>query len=308
MKLWSLFLAVYELALCSEIFYNDHLTPYHHHGSIRETREAKKTCKHVSLFNESFETFERNVSKPIANGQISIHRFADSVSDYRLPGNLTRHLRHTALGTMAVIDDPYYMLSVLEPGGGNGCSNKYFTTQTSLVRETVAKRLGGCLASVNGGYFKVSTGECLGNVVSDGKVVQTSNNEQNANFGIKQDGSIVVGYLSDSEILNNTFRQLVTGVIWLVRNGSSFVNESMALECSLHEETGRMETFVNVLSARTAIGHDANGRVIIVQVCVCVCCDYSCNNIHIYYRLMDRHTTEVLTYGSLLMYLYRMDL
>ena len=58
----------------------------------------------------------------------------------------------------------------------------------------------------------------------------------------------------------------MSGVIWLVRNGSSFVNESMTLECSSHEDTGRMKTFVDVISARTAIGHDADGRLVIAQV------------------------------------------
>ncbi len=264
---------LYGLALCSELFPDDVLTPYtHHHGSRRFTREVQD-CKHVSWENETYEVFKLNVEKPQLAAQILIHKFADFVSDKSIPGNLTRYLRHTALGSIAYIDDPYYMLSVLEPGGKGGCKKTYFTTRKSSVGDTASSRPKGCKVAVNAGYFKVSTGECLGNIVSDGCLVQTSNDEQNANFGIREDGSIVVGYLSDSEIRNmtNPFRQLVTGVVWLVRNGTSFVNESLQLECSSHEDTGKMDTFANVLSARTAVGHDIKGRVVILQVCMCVC-------------------------------------
>lgn len=259
---------LYGLALCSELFPNDVLTPYtDRHGSGRFTRDVKE-CKHVSWNNEIFEVFKLNVEKPQLASQIQVHRFTDSVSDKSLPGNLTRYLRHSALGSIAIVDDPYYMLSVLEPREKGGCKPAYFTTTRSLVRNTADGRTNGCKVAVNAGYFKVSTGACLGNIVSDGRLVQTSGDEQNANFGIRQDGTIVVGYLPDSEIRNssNPFRQLVTGVVWLVRNGSSFVNESIQLECSTHEDTGKMAVFAKVLSARTAVGHDAQGRVVIVQV------------------------------------------
>ncbi len=259
---------LYGLALCSELFPNDVLTPYtYRHGSGRFSRDVKN-CKHVSWNNETYEVFKLNVEKPQLAAQIQVHKFADSVSDKSLPGNLTRYLRHTALGSIAFIDDPYFMLSVLEPREKGGCKPTYFSTTRSLVRDTVETRTGGCKVAINAGYFKMSTGGCLGNIVSDGRLVQTSGDEQNANFGIRQDGTIVVGYLPDSEISNssNPFRQLVTGVVWLVRNGSSFVNESIQLECSSHEDTGKMDVFASVLSARTAVGHDAKGRVVIVQV------------------------------------------
>lgn len=259
---------LYGLAVCSDLFPDDVLTPYtDYHGSRRNSRDVQN-CKHVSWENETFEVFKLNVEKPLPTARIQVHQFADSVSDRILPGNLTRYLRHTALGSIAFIDDPYYMLSVLEPNEKGGCKKTYFSVKKSTVRETASKRPDGCKVAVNAGFFKMTSGECLGNIVADGRLVQTSNDEQNANFGIRQDGSIVVGYLPDSEIFNTTnpFRQLVTGVVWLVRNGSSFVRESIQLECASHEDTGRMETFANVLSARTAVGHDSKGRVVIVQV------------------------------------------
>lgn len=172
------------------------------------------------------------------------------------------------VGSIAYIEQPYYTFSVLEPGHRGGCKIQYWSATRSTVRNTASHRYGGCRLAVNAGYFNVHTGRCLGNIVSDGHIVQTGNDEQNANFGIRRDGTITVGYIPDEEIfsLTNPFHQLVAGVIWLVRNGSNFVNESMELECSSHEDTGRMETFVNVISARTAIGHDAQGRIVLAQV------------------------------------------
>jgi exopolysaccharide biosynthesis protein len=141
-------------------------------------------------------------------------------------------------------------------------------TPRGSVQETVANRKHGCHLAANAGYFEVTNGRCLGNIVSDGNVVQTAGGTQNANFGIREDGTIVVGYITDEEIFDqsNPYRQLVTGVIWLVRNGSNYVNESMYIECSDHEDTGNMETFVNVISARSAIGHDKDGRVVLIRV------------------------------------------
>lgn len=172
------------------------------------------------------------------------------------------------IGTIAFVEEPYYTLSVLEPAHRGGCKTQYWSTTRSTVRDTASNRFSGCRLAVNAGYFNVHNGQCLGNIVSDGRLVQTSNDEQNANFGIRQDGTITVGYIPDEEIQKsaNPFRQLVAGVVWLVRNGTNFVNESMELECSSHEDTGKMETFVNVISARTALGHDALGRVVIAQV------------------------------------------
>ena len=44
------------------------------------------------------------------------------------------------------------------------------------------------------------------------------------------------------------------------------INESIEAECKDTEETGTLQEFANVMSGRTAVGHDKSGRVIIVQV------------------------------------------
>ena len=243
----------------SGVFPFDHLTPYPEgrHGSRRTTRDIEE-CQHTTWENRTYEEFTTSTLPPSSKEvDYKFFKYSDTTSSKRY-----------LVGTIAYIENPYYTFSVLEPQSQGGCEMKYFSATRSTVVETAANRKHGCKLAANGGYFGITSGKCYGNIVSDGRVVQTTNDEQNANFGIRQDGTIVVGYIPDREILNTTnpFRQLVTGVIWLVRNGTNYVNESMKLECSSHEDTGKMETFVTVISARTALGHDAEGRLVMAQV------------------------------------------
>lgn len=100
-------------------------------------------------------------------------------------------------------------------------------------------------------------------------------------------------YLSQDEVLDqsNPFVQLVSGVVWLLRNGEVYVNQSLTAECDETQETGTeacshvtgqlslllnasffpaiagvLRTFVDVSSARTAVGHDATGRLILFHI------------------------------------------
>lgn len=241
------------------VFPGDHLTPYTdgRHGSKRTIRDVEK-CQHVSWRNRTFEELRASKSRPTTKDvHYDLYKFADTTDGKRY-----------LMGTIAYVDDPYYTFSILEPSKPGGCSREFYYTTRSSVADTAEHRAFGCHLAANAGYFSMGNGQCLGNVVSDGRIVQTSNDEQNANLGIRQDGTIVVGYLPDEEITNltNPFRQLIAGVIWLVRNGTNYVNESMRLECASHEDTGKMETFVNVVSARTALGHDAKGRLVLAQI------------------------------------------
>ncbi|XP_059717186.1 N-acetylglucosamine-1-phosphodiester alpha-N-acetylglucosaminidase isoform X2 [Haemorhous mexicanus] len=122
--------------------------------------------------------------------------------------------------------------------------------------------------TLNGGYFNMDTGECLGNVVSDGRLVRDSGGLQNAQFGIRKDGTMVFGYLSEEDVLDqsNPFVQLVSGVVWLLRNGELYINQSRAAECGDTQTTGTFDRFINVISARTAVGHDRQGRLVLVHV------------------------------------------
>lgn len=91
-------------------------------------------------------------------------------------------------GHMTVVHDPLSTLSVLEPGGPGGCAMNHRAT----VEETAGA--AGCLFAQNAGFFNTSNSRCLGNVVSDGRMVQDSGGIQNAQFGIRRDGTLVFGY------------------------------------------------------------------------------------------------------------------
>lgn len=47
-------------------------------------------------------------------------------------------------------------------------------------------------------------------------------------------------YLSQDEVLDqsNPFVQLVSGVVWLLRNGEVYINQSLTAECDKTQETG----------------------------------------------------------------------
>ena len=54
-------------------------------------------------------------------------------------------------------------------------------------------------------------------------------------------------YLSEIDLLTQHFTQLVGGVIWLLRDGETYIKESMEFECSDTEETGKHLTSYNVI-------------------------------------------------------------
>ncbi|XP_060905488.1 N-acetylglucosamine-1-phosphodiester alpha-N-acetylglucosaminidase-like [Labrus mixtus] len=165
-------------------------------------------------------------------------------------------------GHMTVVNDPLRTVSVLEPGGPGGCG----MNQRATVEETAAA--AGCLYAQNGGFFNTKTSECHGNLVSDGRLVQDSGGIQNAQFGIREDGTLVFGFLSQEEVLDqsNPFVQLISGVVWLLRNGEVYINQSLQAECDKTQETGFFRKFADVVSARTVVGHDAEGRLILFQI------------------------------------------
>nr|XP_020664230.1 N-acetylglucosamine-1-phosphodiester alpha-N-acetylglucosaminidase [Pogona vitticeps] len=104
--------------------------------------------------------------------------------------------RRPVYGHITVAADPLRTFSVLEPGGPGGCPSHNRAT----VEETA--RRGKCLVAQNGGYFNTDTGKCLGNVISDGRLVQTSGGVQNAQFGIRKDGTLVFGGQTESRGVN----------------------------------------------------------------------------------------------------------
>ena len=150
-------------------------------------------------------------------------------------------------GRYTRVANPRTAFSVLEPV--RGCGTLAQTSETAVAN--------GCAVGVNAGFFDTGTFDCIGHVVSDGRVVQADLGSVNAHFGVRaSDSAFVTGYFDPATV--GAYTQLVGGVGWLVRNGALFVNESAALE-------GIDRNFVDLLSARSAIGHDAEGRLIHVE-------------------------------------------
>ncbi|KAK6491480.1 N-acetylglucosamine-1-phosphodiester alpha-N-acetylglucosaminidase isoform X2 [Huso huso] len=219
--------------------------PQHHNRYVRD-------CQPVIHGNVTYETWtsDKTADFPVATTRVFVSKFP-------VAGGTLK----SVYGHVTVVRNPLKTVSVLEPGGPQGCT-KY---RTATVEETAKPRK--CLVAQNGGYFNTQIKQCLGNIVSDGNLVQNSKGIQNAQFGIKKDGTLVFGYLSEDDVLDekNPFVQLVSGVVWLLRNGNIYINESKAAECEKTQETGTFDKFVNVVSARTAVGHDNKGQLILIH-------------------------------------------
>uniref|UniRef100_A0A4W5NNJ2 N-acetylglucosamine-1-phosphodiester alpha-N-acetylglucosaminidase n=1 Tax=Hucho hucho TaxID=62062 RepID=A0A4W5NNJ2_9TELE len=232
---------------------DDLLSPYpygHSHGpshSHRHVRDCQPVV-HGNVTHQTWPASKNHTGVPVAESKVFI-------SD--VPGT-TRWVT----GHITVVHDPLRTVSVLEPGGPGGCG----MNQREVVEETA--RAGRCLYAQNGGFFSTRTGECLGNVVSDGVQVRDSGGLQNAQFGIRRDGTLVFGYLSEEDVLDeaNPFVQLVSGVVWLLRDSQVYINQSIEAECDRTQETGKFRNFVDVVSARTAVGHDEEGKLILFHI------------------------------------------
>jgi len=169
-------------------------------------------------------------------------------------------------GHHVVVKDPLNLISIKQPSGG-GCDKPSTSTVANSAYES------GCYIATNAGYFDPKEdknpkyGQCYGNIISDSNVIKTTG-VQNANFGIRRDGTVVIGYLSEDEVKNmeNPFIQLVSGVGWVIRDGKNYLSESKKAECKDTQTTGNFERFFSVQSARTLLGFDDNGYVHLVTV------------------------------------------
>lgn len=229
----------------------DLLLPYTNgHGPAHSHRRVRE-CQPLLYGNSTHQTWRADST--VGADEAESKAFVTSVAGSSPP--------RWVYGHMTVVSDPLRTLSVLEPGGPGGCD----LNQVTPVEETA--RSGDCIFAQNGGFFNTSNGKCLGNVISEGRVAR-STGIQNALFGIRGDGTLVFGYLSEEEVLqkSNPFVQLISGVVWLLRDGQVNINHSLQAECDKTQETGAFRHFVDVISARTAVGHDAAGRVVLVQI------------------------------------------
>jgi exopolysaccharide biosynthesis protein len=208
----------------------------------------------VYFGNRTHEEFTSSNNIKSGNDFVKTHNL---FYEYDIGG--TKHQVH---GHYSVVEDPLQTFSILEPENVGGCNK----SARAKVSDTAKQR--NCVVATNAGYFRTKNGHCLGNIFSDGRKVLDAQGIQNVNFGIRKDGTIITGYLSEEMVLDieNPFVQLVSGVVWLIRRGDVYVNQSKKIECEDLEETGSVDLFVNVVSGRTALGHDAQGNVVLVQV------------------------------------------
>ncbi|XP_076808783.1 N-acetylglucosamine-1-phosphodiester alpha-N-acetylglucosaminidase-like isoform X2 [Clavelina lepadiformis] len=169
------------------------------------------------------------------------------------------HMKNYVHGHYTALRNPRLTFSVLQPAG-QGCDGN----STATVKDTSKTRR--CIVAQNGGFYVSRTGACLGNIVSDGRLIRNSHGVQNAHFGITRNGTIIVGYLSEKDVKTLDFQQLVGGVIWMIRNGASYIDEAVQLEEESTQETGTLRYFADVQTGRSAIGHVSNGQVVFVQV------------------------------------------
>jgi len=157
------------------LFPSDVLSPYEEgwHGSGRSTRDISQ-CQHVSWNNATYEEHHLELSVPqSASMRYQMHRYEDTVKS-EMQNPFSVHRTRYLLGSVAFVDDPYHSLSVLEPSKPGGCEVRYFKTTRRTVSDTSRERLYGCKLATNAGYFSVTNGKCLGNIVSDGRIVQTT--------------------------------------------------------------------------------------------------------------------------------------
>lgn len=229
------------------------------HEDPKRTHRYVRACLKNINGNETIET-KRTVD-PKSEYKVSYirHKVFEKYSDNK-PQYSAQYGHHV------IVKDPAKMISVLEPSHSNSCKKNQLGTVAQSSKQQ------DCHIAVNAGFFDPhktlpTYGKCYGNIISNGRYVQDSHGIQNANFGIRQDGTIVIGYLSQEDVLNkeNGFLQLVSGVGWVLRNGELYLQESVKAECSDTQTTSTLKKFFDVLSARTLIGFDENGYVHIVQ-------------------------------------------
>lgn len=174
----------------------------------------------------------RNLTAPIQHIKLNVRRFNQPVS-----GNI--HIYPGFAGRFSVLPPRL------------GCARREKTSVTA--------RYGGrteCKVAYNQGFF--SSTACIGNVISNGTSVQVVDSP-NSNFGILKNGSVVIGYMKKDTIQRLNFQQLATGIIWLVRNGKSYVKESFEFEKP-------NPNFITLLAPRVGWGINKNGDLFMIQV------------------------------------------
>jgi hypothetical protein len=179
----------------------------------------------------------------------------------RVPGGYATFVAHLYKAA-----DPLHHFSVLQPRDGCGT--------LSTPGET-ADAHGGCDVATNGGFFVPGTDvvdhSCLGPVVSDGHWRHLEHRD-NVLFGVLApragDSNVTYffGYMGERTVRKTRWLQLVSGVVWLVRDGRVNVQNSMRFENFTAERSGTGEHFRTLRAPRLSVGVNAVGELLILAV------------------------------------------
>lgn len=169
-------------------------------------------------------------------------------------------------GYMGVISNPVGHFHVYYPETNDGSCNGWAETNATAI-------LHDCKLATNGGPFSFSRPSCLGNIVSDGKLVQIQDTT-NQNFGLTKDGFFILGSLTSSDIRALQFDQLMTGFGWLVYDNKIMPDEVPILFFFFFFfKTGFESDFLfffswkgGKIAPRTMIGVNTKGELILVEV------------------------------------------
>lgn len=213
-----------------------------------------RTKHEVSTLPSSIDAFPRKARSD------STYLTKSIIKD-RVPGGFATFVAHLYKAA-----DPVHHFSVLQPKRGCG------TLDTPGV---TADAYGGCDVATNAGYFipgdDIVDHACIGPIVSDG-YWRHKQHRRNVMFGVMapHEGDTRVkyffGYLDENEMEDVRWLQLLSGVVWLVRDGKVNVADSMKYENFTAERSGSGDHFRTLRAPRLAVGIDGGGELMILAV------------------------------------------
>jgi len=161
-------------------------------------------------------------------------------------------------GHFVKVENPAGRFSVVPPLP-NGCGS------VELVADTARRYNPSCRLAVNAGYYRILTDNgCIGNVVTDGQLIQTGNwSQRNVNFGVRN-GKWVVGYVSPQDVAEGGFTQLIEGLGWLVHDGRNYVEQGWREAWTGAGAGG--SGYAMRTSGRVAVGYNREGELIIMHI------------------------------------------
>ena len=226
--------------------------PYARRWGAPTERVAQMLSDTTSVGYERLDTKLLNSNEPLERLDPNSTRTQGITEYYTRVGIKGNSERNHLNGLLYYVREPSETFSVLPPR--EGCGHAYTPQESSE---------GRCLIATNAGFFNTTDHTCHGTLISDGEV-ENEGDEMNASFGILEDDSIVVGYITEAEKRSLKFKQLVNGVGWLVRNGTKYVDQSRDFEDWDTQESGT--DFRTLVTGRLAVGHDKEGRVMIMAI------------------------------------------